>query len=150
MLESHMIYVIAVDVNDSKLLYKLFDVVAFTHVMHLAAQAGVRYAMENSYSYIHSNIAGLVTLLEISKSSDPQQAIIWASSSSVYGLNEKVPFSESDQIDQPASLYEGNHSHLQPHLRLPIRDLGSVAEGRRRMAANLRSIAEGFRSLGCD
>ncbi|CAN1228535.1 UDP-glucuronate 4-epimerase 1 [Linum grandiflorum] len=105
MLEKYQIYVVAGDVNDGKLLSKLFDVVAFTHVMHLAAQAGVRYAMENPNSYVHSNIAGLVTLLEICKSADPQPAIVWASSSSVYGLNEKVPFSESDQTDQPASLY---------------------------------------------
>ncbi|PKI49484.1 hypothetical protein CRG98_030101 [Punica granatum] len=73
--------------------------------MHLAAQAGVRYAMENPSSYIHSNIAGFVNLLEACKSANPQPAIIWASSSSVYGLNSKVPFSEKDRTDQPASLY---------------------------------------------
>ncbi|KAL8037268.1 hypothetical protein ABFX02_11G029400 [Erythranthe guttata] len=73
--------------------------------MHLAAQAGVRYAMENPHSYVHSNIAGLVTLLEACKTADPQPAIVWASSSSVYGLNEKAPFSESDRTDRPASLY---------------------------------------------
>ncbi|CAN0912254.1 UDP-glucuronate 4-epimerase 1 [Linum grandiflorum] len=61
--------------------------------------------MENPHSYVHSNIAGLVTLLEICKSADPQPAIVWASSSSVYGLNENAPFSESDRTDQPASLY---------------------------------------------
>ncbi|CAI0386500.1 unnamed protein product, partial [Linum tenue] len=65
MLAEHGIFVVAGDINDGKLLAKLFDVVGFTHVMHLAAQAGVRYAMENPNSYIHSNIAGLVTLLEI-------------------------------------------------------------------------------------
>ncbi|XWS16939.1 hypothetical protein CRYUN_Cryun33cG0025000 [Craigia yunnanensis] len=80
------------DLNDAKLLAKLFDVVAFAHVMHLAAQAGVRYAMENPNSYVHSNIAGLVTLLETCKSANPQPAIVWASSSSVYGLNEKSSF----------------------------------------------------------
>ncbi|KAG5579807.1 hypothetical protein H5410_050434 [Solanum commersonii] len=75
------------------------------HVMHLAAQAGVRYAMENPSSYVHSNIAGLVNLLEFCKNANPQPSIAWASSSSVYGLNTKVPFSESDRTDQPASLY---------------------------------------------
>ncbi|KAL4564214.1 hypothetical protein LXL04_028270 [Taraxacum kok-saghyz] len=105
MLESHNIFIVKGDINDQRLLAKLFDIVPFTHVMHLAAQAGVRYAMENPMSYVHSNIAGLVTLLEQCKTSDPQPAIVWASSSSVYGLNEKVPFSESDQTDQPASLY---------------------------------------------
>ncbi|VAI62041.1 unnamed protein product [Triticum turgidum subsp. durum] len=56
-------------------------------------------------SYVHSNVAGLVTLLEACKNADPQPAIVWASSSSVYGLNDKVPFSESHRTDQPASLY---------------------------------------------
>ncbi|CAN0912252.1 UDP-glucuronate 4-epimerase 1 [Linum grandiflorum] len=105
MVEAQGIFIVTGDINDAKLLKKLFDVVPFTHVMHLAAQAGVRYAMENPHSYVHSNIAGLVTLLEICKSADPQPAIVWASSSSVYGLNENAPFSESDRTDQPASLY---------------------------------------------
>lgn len=73
--------------------------------MHLAAQAGVRYAMKNPGSYVHSNIAGFVSLLEACKSANPQPAIVWASSSSVYGLNSKIPFSEKDRTDQPASLY---------------------------------------------
>ncbi|PKI59553.1 hypothetical protein CRG98_020081 [Punica granatum] len=73
--------------------------------MHLAAQAGVRYAMKNPSSYVHSNIAGFVNLLEVCKSANPQPAIVWASSSSVYGLNTKVPFSEKDRTDRPASLY---------------------------------------------
>lgn len=105
LLNNHGIFVIEGDINDAKLLAKLFDAVAFTHVMHLAAQAGVRYAMQNPHSYVHSNIAGLVTLLEACKSANPQPSIVWASSSSVYGLNENVPFSEADRTDQPASLY---------------------------------------------
>ncbi|PNX99819.1 UDP-glucuronate 4-epimerase 3-like protein [Trifolium pratense] len=99
------VFVVEGDINDEKLLQKLFDVVPFTHVMHLAAQAGVRYAMQNPNSYIHSNIAGFVNLLEASKSANPQPSIVYASSSSVYGLNSKVPFSEKDRTDQPASLY---------------------------------------------
>ncbi|EPS72617.1 hypothetical protein M569_02133, partial [Genlisea aurea] len=105
LLERGGVFVVEGDINDGALLNKLFDVVAFTHVMHLAAQAGVRYAMENPGSYVHSNIAGLVNLLEVCKSANPQPAIVWASSSSVYGLNTKVPFSEKDRTDQPASLY---------------------------------------------
>ncbi|KAJ7944800.1 UDP-glucuronate 4-epimerase [Quillaja saponaria] len=105
LLERAGVFVVEGDINDSALLRKLFDVVAFTHVMHLAAQAGVRYAMQNPGSYIHSNIAGFVNLLEACKSTDPQPAVVWASSSSVYGLNSKVPFSEKDRTDQPASLY---------------------------------------------
>ncbi|TKY55379.1 UDP-glucuronate 4-epimerase 3 [Spatholobus suberectus] len=99
------VFVVDGDVNDAALLRKLFDVVPFTHVMHLAAQAGVRYAMQNPGSYVHSNIAGFVNLLETCKSANPQPAVVWASSSSVYGLNSKVPFSEKDRTDQPASLY---------------------------------------------
>lgn len=105
LLEKQGVFVVEGDINDAPLLKKLFDVVPFTHVMHLAAQAGVRYAMQNPNSYVHSNIAGLVTIFEICKSANPQPAIVWASSSSVYGLNSKVPFSESDRTDQPASLY---------------------------------------------
>ncbi|XP_074563091.1 UDP-glucuronate 4-epimerase 1-like [Curcuma longa] len=104
-LASHGVFVVEGDINDARLLAKLFDAVPFSHVMHLAAQAGVRYAIENPASYVHSNIAGLVTLLEACKSADPQPSIVWASSSSVYGLNEKVPFSELDRTDSPASLY---------------------------------------------
>lgn len=99
------VFIVEGDINDAALLSKLFDVVAFTHVMHLAAQAGVRYAMVNPSSYIHSNVAGWVSLLEACKSANPQPAIVWASSSSVYGLNTKVPFSEKDRTDNPASLY---------------------------------------------
>ncbi|KAJ4954525.1 hypothetical protein NE237_011308 [Protea cynaroides] len=105
LLERTGVFVVEGDINDSTLLRNLFDVVAFTHVMHLAAQAGVRYAMQNPGSYVHSNIAGLVSVLEVCKSVNPQPAIVWASSSSVYGLNSKVPFSEKDRTDQPASLY---------------------------------------------
>ncbi|GKC49637.1 NAD-dependent epimerase/dehydratase [Tanacetum coccineum] len=105
LLERSGVYVVEGDINDVALLKKLFELVSFSHVMHLAAQAGVRYAMQNPSSYIHSNIAGFVNLLEICKSANPQPAIVWASSSSVYGLNTKVPFSEKDRTDQPASLY---------------------------------------------
>ncbi|KAK8693461.1 hypothetical protein V6N13_071044 [Hibiscus sabdariffa] len=105
LLERSGVFIVEGDINDSALLRKLLEVVAFSHVMHLAAQAGVRYAMENPGSYVHSNIAGLVSLLEVCKSANPQPAIVWASSSSVYGLNTKVPFSERDRTDHPASLY---------------------------------------------
>ncbi|RVW35252.1 UDP-glucuronate 4-epimerase 2 [Vitis vinifera] len=105
MLESSGVFIVDGDINDQELLKKLFSIVQFTHVMHLAAQAGVRYAMKNPASYIDSNLSGFVNLLEVCKEAKPQPAIIWASSSSVYGLNSKVPFSETDRTDQPASLY---------------------------------------------
>ncbi|KAJ7526498.1 hypothetical protein O6H91_16G009000 [Diphasiastrum complanatum] len=105
LLEKHGVFVVEGDINDAALLQTLFNLVPFTHVMHLAAQAGVRYAMENPGSYVHSNVAGLVVLFEACKNANPQPAIVWASSSSVYGLNRKVPFSEFDRTDKPASLY---------------------------------------------
>eukprot|EP01018_Ginkgo_biloba_P035398 Gb_06410 [translate_table: standard] len=104
-LEKQGIFIVEGDINDMYLLKKLFDVVPFSHVMHMAAQAGVRYAMQNPRSYVHSNIAGLVNLFEVCKSANPQPAVVWASSSSVYGLNKENPFSEIDRTDQPASLY---------------------------------------------
>ncbi|XP_010544649.1 PREDICTED: UDP-glucuronate 4-epimerase 4 [Tarenaya hassleriana] len=105
LLDRSGVFIVEGDINDVALLRELFRLVPFTHVMHLAAQAGVRYAMENPSSYVHSNIAGFVNLLEVCKSVNRQPAIVWASSSSVYGLNTKVPFSEKDRTDQPASLY---------------------------------------------
>ncbi|KAH6837754.1 UDP-D-glucuronate 4-epimerase 3 [Perilla frutescens var. hirtella] len=105
LLERHGVYIIESDISDGALLSKLFEIVHFSHVMHLAAQAGVRYAMQNPSSYIHSNVNGFVALLEACKNANPQPSIVWASSSSVYGLNSKVPFSEKDRTDQPASLY---------------------------------------------
>ncbi|KAJ0971141.1 hypothetical protein J5N97_019100 [Dioscorea zingiberensis] len=105
LLERAGVFVVEGDINDPDLLRKLFDVVPFTHVLHLAAQAGVRYALRDPASYVRSNVAGLVAVLEAARSATPQPAIVWASSSSVYGLNSKVPFSESDRTDRPASLY---------------------------------------------
>ncbi|KAF5801198.1 putative UDP-glucuronate 4-epimerase [Helianthus annuus] len=105
LLERTGIYVVEGDINDAALLKKLFELITFSHVVHLAAQAGVRYAMVNPGSYVNSNVAGFVNLLEACKNANPQPAVVWASSSSVYGLNTKVPFSEKDRTDQPASLY---------------------------------------------
>ncbi|KAG6754401.1 hypothetical protein POTOM_042440 [Populus tomentosa] len=105
LLKSQGVFIVEGDINDGVLLTKLFKLVKFTHVMHLAAQAGVRYAMKNPGSYVHSNIGGFVSLLEVCKLMNPQPAIVWASSSSVYGLNKKVPFSEVDRTDNPSSLY---------------------------------------------
>lgn len=99
------IFVVEGDLNNQVLLAKLFGLVRFTHVLHLAAQAGVRYAVKNPLAYVHSNVGGFVTLLEQCKNSNPQPSIVYASSSSVYGLNSKVPFSEDDRTDHPASLY---------------------------------------------
>ncbi|KAI4974828.1 UDP-glucuronate 4-epimerase 6-like [Hordeum vulgare subsp. vulgare] len=106
LLASRGVVVLGADINDAALLERLFAAVPFTHVLHLAAQAGVRYAMRAPQAYVASNVAGLVSVFEAAaRHADPQPAIVWASSSSVYGLNTDAPFSEDHRTDRPASLY---------------------------------------------
>eukprot|EP00127_Corallochytrium_limacisporum_P001384 Clim_evm6s55 gene=Clim_evmTU6s55 len=93
------------DVCDAQALIELIDEHKITHITHLAAQAGVRYSLENPGAYIRSNITCFVTLLEVLRMHFPNVILAYASSSSVYGTNEKVPFSTSDRVDKPASLY---------------------------------------------
>jgi UDP-glucuronate 4-epimerase len=82
----------------------LFEEEKFDFVYHLAAQAGVRYSLEQPLAYIHSNVVGFTHILECCKIYGIRQ-LVFASSSSVYGLNKKIPFSTSDQVDQPISVY---------------------------------------------
>jgi UDP-glucuronate 4-epimerase len=74
-------------------------------IIHLAAQAGVRYSLKNPYAYVHSNLLGQVAMFEATRRLDPIPALVYASSSSVYGGNTKFPFSVSDPVDHPVSLY---------------------------------------------
>jgi UDP-glucuronate 4-epimerase len=74
-------------------------------IVHLAAQAGVRYSLENPRAYIHANIAGHLEILELCRASPDIEHLVYASSSSVYGGNRKVPFSEGDRVDDPVSIY---------------------------------------------
>jgi UDP-glucuronate 4-epimerase len=76
-----------------------------TGVIHLAAQAGVRYSLKNPYAYVHSNLLGQVAMFECVRALDPVPALVYASSSSVYGGNDKFPFSVADRVDHPVSLY---------------------------------------------
>jgi len=99
------VHVVEADLNDATTVRKVLDTCKVTIVLHLAAQAGVRYAVKNPGAYVHSNVAGFVTLLEEIVRTEPVPKVIFASSSSVYGLNTKVPFSETDVTDSPASLY---------------------------------------------
>ena len=92
------------DISDKEQLNKLFTSENYDIVIHLAAQAGVRYSLDNPDSYINSNIQGFFNILEACKLSPPKH-FVYASSSSVYGLNTKIPFSENDTVNQPASLY---------------------------------------------
>jgi nucleoside-diphosphate-sugar epimerase len=76
-----------------------------TGVIHLAAQAGVRYSLTNPYAYIESNVMGQVVMLELARSFAKLKHFVYASSSSVYGGNTKLPFSVDDPVEQPVSLY---------------------------------------------
>ena len=76
-----------------------------TSIIHLAAQAGVRYSLENPFAYIESNLMGHMVILELARQQDNLEHMIYASSSSVYGGNSKIPFSETDPVDNPVSLY---------------------------------------------
>nr|MBI1231058.1 NAD-dependent epimerase/dehydratase family protein [Cytophagales bacterium] len=77
----------------------------FKEVIHLAAQAGVRYSLENPYSYITSNCMGHLTVMEMCRHTEGFKHLVYASSSSVYGGNEKLPYSTKESVDQPISLY---------------------------------------------
>ena len=90
--------------EEREALQSLFREERFDCVINLAAQAGVRYSLENPYAYVESNIVGFVNLLECCRHY-PVRHLLYASSSSVYGGNTKVPFSETDSVDNPVSLY---------------------------------------------
>jgi UDP-glucuronate 4-epimerase len=92
------------DVVDRLDMARLFENEKFDRVVHLAAQAGVRYSLQNPNAYMDSNLVGFVNVLEGCRHQAVQH-LVYASSSSVYGGNTKIPFSESDSVDHPASLY---------------------------------------------
>jgi UDP-glucuronate 4-epimerase len=93
-----------IDISDKEELDKLFNTYKFNYVIHLAAQAGVRYSIDNPDTYIQSNIIGTYNILEMCRH-HPVRHLIYASSSSVYGSNSKIPFEETDFVDNPVSLY---------------------------------------------
>lgn len=95
---------IKIDLANKEELFEIFKKYQFDYVINLAAQAGVRYSLENPDSYIKSNIIGFYNIVEACRYY-PVKHLIYASSSSVYGNNQKVPFEESDFVDHPVSLY---------------------------------------------
>lgn len=95
---------VRMNLEDRDALPALFKKVAIGKVCNLAAQAGVRYSLENPEAYIDSNIVGYLNLLECCRHHKVEH-LVYASSSSVYGLNEKIPFSTEDTVDHPISLY---------------------------------------------
>lgn len=109
------------DLNDRDRISQLFTEHQFDYVVNLAAQAGVRYSLENPFAYVDSNMSGFVNLLEGCRQSRVKH-LVFASSSSVYGANTKVPFSVTDNVDHPISLYAASKkanelfAHVYSHL----------------------------------
>ncbi|MEF3079098.1 NAD-dependent epimerase [Winogradskyella poriferorum] len=95
---------VRMNLEDREALPKLFEQEKFDVVCNLAAQAGVRYSLENPETYIDSNLVGFLNILECCRHNNIKH-LVYASSSSVYGLNEKIPFSTDDNVDHPISLY---------------------------------------------
>ena len=95
---------VKLDVADRPGMEKLFAEEKFDKVIHLAAQAGVRYSLKNPHAYVDSNLVGFMNILEGCRHNQVQH-LVYASSSSVYGGNTKMPFSEHDSVDHPVSIY---------------------------------------------
>jgi len=95
---------VQLNLEDQENIYKLFDIEKFDVVVNLAAQAGVRYSLTNPHAYISSNILGFTNILEACRHNNVKH-LVYASSSSVYGLNKSMPFSTDDNVDHPISLY---------------------------------------------
>ncbi|MCH7732561.1 MAG: NAD-dependent epimerase/dehydratase family protein [Candidatus Marinimicrobia bacterium] len=93
-----------IDIADREALTQSFQSFDPQKVVNLAAQAGVRYSIENPYAYMNSNLVGFLNILELCRHNDVE-GLIYASSSSVYGGNEKIPFSVEDRVDKPIALY---------------------------------------------
>lgn len=117
------------DLADRPAVERLFSTNVFEQVVHLAAQAGVRYSLSNPHAYVESNVRGLVNLLEACRARRPAH-FVFASSSSVYGLNAALPFSEHHGADHPVSLYAATKrsgeliAHAYSHLfGLPVTGL---------------------------
>ena len=120
---------VKINLTDSQGLNDLFTYEGFDCVCHLAAQAGVRYSLENPHAYINSNVTGFLNILETCRKYKIDH-LVYASSSSVYGINEKIPFSVEDSTDHPVSLYAASKrsnelmAHVYSHLySIPITGL---------------------------
>jgi UDP-glucuronate 4-epimerase len=116
---------IKLDLADRPVTADLFKTHRFPVVIHLAAQAGVRYSLENPHAYVDANLQGFINILEGCRHNDCKH-LLYASSSSVYGSNTKLPFSVHDSVDHPVSLYAASKkanelmAHSYSHLyRIP-------------------------------
>ena len=115
------------DIADKPLIDKLFNEYHFDVVVNLAAQAGVRYSITNPDAYIQSNLIGFYNILEACRN-HPVEHLVYASSSSVYGGNKKVPFSTDDRVDNPVSLYAATKksNELMAHCYSKLYDIPST------------------------
>ena len=115
------------DIADKTLIDKLFEDYHFDVVVNLAAQAGVRYSITNPDAYIQSNLIGFYNILEACRH-HPVEHLVYASSSSVYGGNKKVPFSTDDRVDNPVSLYAATKksNELMAHCYSKLYDIPST------------------------
>ena len=119
--DEHNFRFVHMDLADREGIAKLFASEKFDRVIHLAAQAGVRYSLDNPLTYVDSNLLGHMTILEGCRHHKVEH-LVYASSSSVYGMNKKMPFSTEDSVDHPVSLYAATKkanelmSHTYSHL----------------------------------
>lgn len=104
LLQKESISIIPGDICDTALVQSILDENQITHVVNLAGQAGVRASAKNSKPYVHSNLEGFISILDCIKNS-PRIRLVYASSSSVYGRNTKIPFKETDRTELQSSLY---------------------------------------------
>lgn len=118
---------IKMDISDKEAVQEAFEEYRPEIVMNMAAQAGVRYSIENPDVYIHSNIQGFFNIIEACRHY-PVEHLLYASSSSVYGSNEKVPFEETDFVDHPVSLYAATKksNELMAHTYSHLYDIPST------------------------
>lgn len=120
-IENDLFTFIEADISDTVTIASLFKKEQFNRVIHLAAQAGVRYSIDNPIAYADSNLLGHLNILEGCRHNKVGH-LVYASSSSVYGLNEKTPFKSADSVDHPVSLYAATKksnelmSHCYSHL----------------------------------
>ena len=119
--ENQQFSFVQIDLTDREAVAGLFSLQQFQRVIHLAAQGGVRYSIDNPFAFTDSNITGHLSVLEGCRHNDVEH-LVFASSSSVYGLNSKTPFATSDSVDHPISLYAATKksnelmSHAYSHL----------------------------------
>jgi len=118
-----------IDLKDATAINRLFAENQFDYVIQLAAQAGVRYSLKDPHAYVDSNITGFLNILEACRH-HPVKHLIFASSSSVYGLNQTIPYSEKNSVDHPASMYAATKksnemmAHTYSHLfNIPVTGL---------------------------